>query len=94
MRGYPGAWGQSMKRYAPERAEMICDDAGEWVKHSDHEAALAATVADAERYRDELMNIANAKRFDRKCFDDDKAFASWAQSRARFQINAARKEGV
>ena len=34
----------------------------------------------------ELMNIANAKRFDRERFENDTAFADWAQSRARAAI--------
>lgn len=34
----------------------------------------------------ELRNIADAKRFDKKCFDDDTTFADWAQSRARFTL--------
>jgi hypothetical protein len=33
--------------------------------------------------RAELRNIANAQRFNREYFDDDTAFAEWAQSRAR-----------
>ena len=31
----------------------------------------------------EVMNIARAKRYDRAFFDDDSAFADWAQSRCR-----------
>jgi hypothetical protein len=41
----------------------------------------------------ELRNIADARRFDRTCFDDDTAFADWAQNRARHcveRINASR----
>lgn len=34
----------------------------------------------------ELHNIVNAKRFDRKVFADDSEFADWAQSRARFAL--------
>jgi len=34
----------------------------------------------------ELRNIAEAKRFDRERFDDDTAFADWAQSRARHAL--------
>jgi hypothetical protein len=34
----------------------------------------------------ELERIVNAKRFDRSVFDDDTAFADWAQSRARHTL--------
>lgn len=34
----------------------------------------------------ELRNIADAKRFDRNTFDNDTAFADWAQSRARHTL--------
>lgn len=34
----------------------------------------------------ELRNIADAKRFDRERFEDDTAFADWAQSRARYAL--------
>lgn len=37
----------------------------------------------------ELRNIVNAKRFDVEVFDDDTAFADWAQSRARHAITRA-----
>ena len=40
----------------------------------------------------ELGNIANAQRFDRERFDDDSAFADWAQSRARFILDSAREK--
>ena len=41
---------------------------------------------EADELRAELMNIANAKRFDRERFADDDSFADWAQSRARFAL--------
>jgi hypothetical protein len=36
--------------------------------------------------RDNLLFIANARRFDRTVFADDTEFADWAQSRARFAL--------
>jgi len=39
-----------------------------------------------ERLRQELRNIANAKRFDRSVFETDTDFADWAQSRCRYQV--------
>jgi len=42
--------------------------------------------ADLVSVRAELRNIAEAKRFDRERFDDDMAFADWAQSRARHAL--------
>jgi hypothetical protein len=50
------------------------------------EQRAQADRAEVERLRAELENIANAKRFDRTCFDDDTSFADWAQSRARFTL--------
>ena len=41
---------------------------------------------EADALRAELMNLANAKRFDRDTFQDDTEFADWAQSRARFAL--------
>lgn len=41
----------------------------------------------------ELRNIAEARRYDRKHFADDGEFADWAQSRCRFAIDRARAEG-
>lgn len=41
---------------------------------------------EADALRAELMNIANAKRFDRERFENDTAFTDWAQSRARFAL--------
>jgi ABC-type Na+ efflux pump permease subunit len=38
---------------------------------------------------EELTNIAQARRFDRMYFDDDTAFADWAQSRARWTLGKA-----
>ena len=43
--------------------------------------------ADLVSVRAELRNIAEAKRFDRERFDDDMAFADWAQSRARHALD-------
>lgn len=34
----------------------------------------------------ELDNIVRARRTDRECFDNDTAFADWAQSRARHTL--------
>lgn len=44
-----------------------------------------AVQADAVQ---ELRNIVEAKRFDRERFDDDTAFADWAQSRGRHTLAA------
>lgn len=44
------------------------------------------TETNETRLRDELLNIANAQRFNRKDFSDDSEFASWAQSRARWTL--------
>ena len=44
---------------------------------------LARLRDERNTYLAELMNIGNAKRFDRQFFDDDSAFADWAQSRVR-----------
>lgn len=38
--------------------------------------------------REELSNIANAKRFDPEVFEDNKSFADWAQSRARHTLSS------
>lgn len=38
------------------------------------------------RLRQELRNIAEAKRFDRSVFATDTDFADWAQSRCRYQV--------
>jgi hypothetical protein len=40
---------------------------------------------------DELLNIANAKHFDRERFADDTEFADWAQNRARAVLAAQPK---
>lgn len=48
-------------------------------------SATSATGADAAVQ--ELSNIANAKRFDRTLFQDDEAFANWAQSRCRHTLS-------
>ena len=37
-----------------------------------------------ERMQKELLNIANAKRFDRSVFEDDTVFADWVQARCRY----------
>jgi hypothetical protein len=42
----------------------------------------------------ELRNIAEAKRFDRKHFDDDTSFADWAQSRARYTLSKDANEST
>jgi hypothetical protein len=59
-------------------------------------ASSAATVSDAARVAhdeqaalNELINIANAKRFDREMFADDTEFADWVQSRARHTLRSA-----
>ena len=54
------------------------------------EGCVVVQEKEREAYRAELLNIANARRFDRKAFRDDTEFADWAQSRAR---SAAAKEG-
>ena len=50
--------------------------------------ASAAALADERDARQELRNISEAKRFDRDRFDDDTAFADWAQSRARYALQS------
>ena len=45
---------------------------------------LEEAADEIERLRAELLNIANAKRFDRSVFEDDTVFADWAQSRCRY----------
>lgn len=45
---------------------------------------LARLRDERNTYLAELMNIGNAKRYDRQFFDDDTAFADWAQNRARW----------
>jgi hypothetical protein len=53
-------------------------------------AAISEAKSQAEQMRDPvyvLTFIANAKRFDRLHFDDDTAFADWAQSLARHAIS-------
>lgn len=45
---------------------------------------LQDAVDEIDRLRRELLNIAEAKRFDRTVFDDDTEFADWAQSRCRY----------
>lgn len=52
--------------------------------------ATPPSVEDERAARDELRNIVNAKRFDRKVFDDDTAFADWAVSRARAALKGAK----
>lgn len=47
---------------------------------------LEEAADELERLRQELRNIAEAKRFDRAVFEDDTAFADWAQSRCRYQV--------
>jgi hypothetical protein len=49
---------------------------------------MAAPAAPAQEHAaiQELRHIAEAKRFDRTAFDDDTAFADWAQSRARWTL--------
>lgn len=47
------------------------------------ESELNDATREIQRLHAELRNIAKAKRFDRQHFDDDTAFADWAQSRAR-----------
>jgi hypothetical protein len=50
--------------------------------------SIGAPIAQGEQ-RDaeqELLNIANAKRFDRECFSGDTEFADWAQSRCRYTL--------
>lgn len=51
--------------------------------------SLAEASKDAGRLRETLNGIATAKRFDRKSFDDDEAFAAWAQSRARHAMQGS-----
>lgn len=58
--------------------------------------ALRELIADAERTREleqELRNIAEAKRFDKEHFSDDRVFADWAQSRARWRIARPTHQG-
>ena len=50
------------------------------------ESALASAQARVAELEAELANIANAERFKRLHFEDDTAFADWAQSRARFTL--------
>lgn len=59
-------------------------------------AGLRALAAEAEGSKrlvasliQELRNIAEARRYDRKHFADDEDFADWAQSRCRFVIDRA-----
>jgi hypothetical protein len=49
------------------------------VIHDELESAGMAAIR-------ELENIVKAKRFDRETFDDDTAFADWAQNRARHTL--------
>jgi chorismate mutase len=42
-----------------------------------------------DAYRQELENIANARRFDKSQFLSDEEFADWAQSRARYALRVA-----
>jgi len=68
-----------------------------WLTMTHRNEALRATIERLEGARDELSNIANAKRFDREKFDDDRSFADWAQSRARHRLAAlaaTAKEGT
>ncbi len=69
-----------------------CPNAVELNAALSREAALAKRAEEAEgklcAARDELGNIANAKRFQRDHFRDDTEFADWAQSRARFTLSS------
>lgn len=47
-------------------------------------AQIEALTKDAERYKGELLNIADTKRFKRDVFETDTEWADWAQSRARY----------
>lgn len=77
---------------AKDNGKTILDFHEVWLRQANDRARRAE--AECDRLRAELANIANAKRFDRKTFDDDTAFADWAQSRARAAIDAARKENA
>jgi hypothetical protein len=48
--------------------------------------ALTASEKQRDAARQELSNIALAKRYDPKCFSDDKEFGDWAQSRCRHTL--------
>ena len=54
------------------------------IKTEEHDCC----AEDLLKLRQELQNIAEAKRFDREHFDDDTSFADWAQSRARRALGA------
>jgi len=61
---------------------------------NNREIILAALRSSpSEQARDELRNIAFAKRHDPKVFSDDKEFADWAQSRARHTLGAIAASG-
>lgn len=64
-----------------------------WKRAEAAEQLADGLQRDASEYRSELMNIAKAKRFNREYFDDDTAFADWAQSRARFTLGDAAISG-
>jgi hypothetical protein len=61
---------------------------------------LMEAAEELERMQTELLNIANAKRFDRSVFEDDTVFADWAQARCRYvgrgdaAADAAHKAGM
>lgn len=55
---------------------------------SEYANLLADRLEQGDRCQLELSNIVNAKRFDRKVFESDTAFADWAVSRARWALNA------
>lgn len=67
---------------------FVADDAGVDGEICVECAAEEAMVLREElaAARDELSNIANARRFDGECFGSDREFADWAQSRARFTL--------
>ena len=59
---------------------------------ADENALLAAQLRETQEMlrvaRDELRNIATAKRFDPKVFENGDEFADWARSRARHALAA------
>jgi hypothetical protein len=89
LAGYANAW-------KAERAAMwkeIGECSGGY-RTLEKEVALSAEriaeqdeeIARLRLCRQELLNIAQAKRFDRGAFRDDTDFADWAQTRCRFTL--------
>lgn len=83
-----------MLKSAETGADLYCElcDAQSGRRDAEQmEAELQERIAEQDEEiarmrlcQQELSNIATAKRFDRSVFDDDSAFADWAQSRCRY----------